>query len=215
MGDAVMAIWGAPLPNANHARDAVIAACNIISEGKTEIAGRRLQTRIGINTGPVLAGNLGSEFRFDYTAIGATTNLASRLEGLNKLLGTGILISESTHQALFGGASVPASLLLRRLGRFILSGTSEAVQVYEVLADVSANLPGSPDLPKWCTLFHEALDHWSRAEFPPAATLLQKVISLRGSHDGPSEFYLTQIQSAQSTLHPATPWTDVIKIGQK
>src|SRR5262249_18520246 len=94
IGDAVMAVWGAPLTDPKHAQRAVLAAWGMHQAGLQEIEGRRLRTRIGINTGLVLAGNLGSTFRFDYTLIGDTTNFASRLEGLNKYLGTDILISE-------------------------------------------------------------------------------------------------------------------------
>ena len=182
-----MAVWGAPLPNAQHARDAVLAACKVIEEGKTEIAGRRLRTRIGINTGLVLAGNLGSEFRFDYTTIGATTNLASRLEGLNKLLGTDVLISEATRERL------PKEIGVRNLGRFILSGTTEPVGVYEVLGP-------SSERPNWAAVFDEAVEHWSRREFKVAASLMQKVIALRSGNDGPSEFYLTQLDLHQAAL---------------
>jgi adenylate cyclase len=187
MGDAIMAVWGAPLANAQHARDAVLAACKVIEEGKTEIAGRRLRTRIGINTGLVLAGNLGSEFRFDYTTIGATTNLASRLEGLNKLLGTEVLIAEATRERL------PKEIEVRNLGRFILSGTTEPVGVYEVLGP-------SSERPNWAEVFDEAVEHWSRREFKVAASLMQKVIALRGGNDGPSEFYLTQLDLHQAAL---------------
>src|SRR5207237_5449320 len=123
----VMGAWGAPLPDAKHARRAVAAALVMREAGKKEIAGRRLRTRIGIHTGICLAGNLGSDSRFDYTLFGDTTNLASRLEGLNKYLGTDILISDATRQQLDGEAR------LRLLGKFVVVGTSRAVSVYEVL----------------------------------------------------------------------------------
>lgn len=176
LGDGAMAVWGAPLANPNHRRDAVLAACKILAESKTEIAGRTLRTRIGINSGPVLAGNLGSEFRFDYATIGATTNLAARLESLNKLLGTEILITEATRQGL------PSEILTRGLGRFVLSGTTEPVQLHEVLTESGS----------WCDLFAEALHARDRADFTTATNLLQKIIALRGGHDGPSRFYLSQ-----------------------
>ncbi len=116
IGDAVMAVWGAPLADPQPAERAVRAALGIRAAGLKEFRGRRLNTRIGINTGKVLAGNLGSEFRFDYTLIGEATNLASRLEGLNKYLGTDLLISESTQRELTD------AFQCRSLGRFIVSG---------------------------------------------------------------------------------------------
>ncbi|HKQ38236.1 MAG TPA: adenylate/guanylate cyclase domain-containing protein [Verrucomicrobiae bacterium] len=176
LGDGVMAVWGAPLGNVNHRRDAVLAACRIIDESKTEIAGRRLRTRIGINSGSVLAGNLGSEFRFDYATIGATTNLASRLESLNKLLGTDILITEATRQGL------PPEILTRCIGQFVLSGTTEPVELYEVITEQAS----------WSELFAEALDARVRGDLATANNMFQKVIALRGGRDGPSEFYLSQ-----------------------
>ena len=183
LGDGVMAVWSAPLPNPNHRRDAVLAACKIVEESKTEITGRRLRTRVGINSGPVLAGNLGSEFRFDYATIGATTNLASRLESLNKLLGTEILITEATRQDL------PSDIVTRRLGQFVLSGTSEPVQLYEVLGEQSR---AREQAPAWCDLFTDALSARARQDFASATSLFQKVIALRGGSDGPSQFYLSQ-----------------------
>jgi adenylate cyclase len=180
VGDAVMAVWGAPLADTRQAERAVFAARGIIQASQETFSGRRLRTRIGINTGKALAGNLGSSFRFDYTVIGATTNLANRLEGLNKLLGTDILIADSTRQLL------PKHTIARDLGWFILRGTSEPVRVHEVL-DLDAE-------PNWLSLFNQALDHWSRGESTSAASLLHKVIALRNGHDGPSEFYLALFQ---------------------
>src|SRR5262249_10207806 len=152
MGDAVMAVWGAPLEDPGHGRRAVLAACGIIEAARQKFAGRELRTRIGINTGKVLVGNLGSVFRFDYTAIGAATNLASRLEGLNKHLGTTILISESTAQQLAD------QFQLRYLGRFLASGTTQPVKVYEVLG-ATTHFAGVPD---WVMAFEEALECFGR-----------------------------------------------------
>ena len=185
LGDGAMAVWSAPLPNPNHRRDAVLAACKIVDESKTEIAGRRLRTRIGINSGPVLAGNLGSEFRFDYATIGATTNLASRLESLNKLLGTEILITEATRQGL------PPEVLTRSLGRFVLNGTTEPVELYEVITGQTA---------EWLELFAQALHTRARQDFATAANLFQKVISLRDGKDGPSQFYLSQENASAGAI---------------
>jgi adenylate cyclase len=182
IGDAVMAVWGAPLPDARQAERAVLAALGMIRESQQSFSGRRLRTRIGINSGKALAGNLGSSFRFDYTVIGATTNLANRLEGLNKVLGTDILIADSTRQRL------PKEIVTRDLGPFIVRGTTEPIRVHEVL-DLNAESD-------WLRRFNEALEEWRRGQTTTAASLLQKVIGLRGGRDGPSEFYLNLIQSA-------------------
>ena len=86
-----------------------------------------MRTRVGVNSGKVLAGNLGSSFRFDYTMIGDTTNFASRLESLNKYLGTQILISDSVHEQLDG------KFITRRLGEFRVAGKTHGVVIHELL----------------------------------------------------------------------------------
>ena len=102
IGDAIMALFGAPLPQDDHALRACATALemmNQLAELQEEWRNRRLpvlEIGIGINTGVAIVGNMGSERRFDYTAIGDNVNLASRLEGLTKKYGVSILISEST-----------------------------------------------------------------------------------------------------------------------
>jgi len=134
-GDAIMAVFGAPVDQKDHA----IRACRCAlenqkvlrqlrakwkSEGKPEI-----KARIGINTGVVVVGNMGSTMRFDYTVIGDNVNLAARLETGNKLFGTEILVSQET-------ASLAESAVISRfLARLKVVGKVNLVNVYEVLAD--------------------------------------------------------------------------------
>ena len=136
VGDAVMATWGTPLKVEREADRAIEAAIQMqiagkdpitleTADGKTE---KVLHTRIGINTGLGLAGNLGSRRRFDYTIIGDTTNLAARLEGLNKMLGTSILVAESVLKK----CEEPEKFATRRMGCYVVKGRSQAVVVYEV-----------------------------------------------------------------------------------
>lgn len=106
IGDAIMAIWGAPLSDQDHAIHALRAAM-AMRQGLRNLQPEwcqkglpAIEIGVGINTGRVSVGNFGSSQRFDYTVIGDNVNLASRLEGLNKLYGTSILISESTHEAV-------------------------------------------------------------------------------------------------------------------
>jgi adenylate cyclase len=133
IGDAIMAFWGAPLPDPEHTLNACRAAvemrkslvplnCELRGEGLPE-----LLFRIGINTGEVIAGNMGSEELFDYTVIGDTVNLASRLEGANKQFGTDILISSFVYE------KVKESVEAKSLGKINVKGKAEAVEIYALL----------------------------------------------------------------------------------
>jgi adenylate cyclase len=133
IGDAVMAFWNAPVRNPAHAHDACLAALRcraalrIFNRGRRKAGRPEFKTRMGIHTGEAVVGNIGSSDRMAYTAIGASVNLASRLEGLNKYLGTSILVSETTRLA----AGDP--FVFRFAGRVVPKGTSAGVGVYELL----------------------------------------------------------------------------------
>ncbi len=126
IGDAIMAFWGAPLVTCDHAAQAVLSAMEIQRELKKKSP---FKTRIGLHTGAAVVGNIGSDIRFNYTAIGDTVNLASRLEGLNKQIGTDIMMSESTN------AMCHARVESRRIGKVRVKGRSEPVGIYEPLGE--------------------------------------------------------------------------------
>ncbi|MFZ6016804.1 MAG: adenylate/guanylate cyclase domain-containing protein [Nitrospirota bacterium] len=132
IGDAIMAVWGTPVENEDQALHACFAALEMQKRMKTladeiNIPGYRLSMRIGINTGPVMAGNMGSEERFDFTVIGDNVNIVSHLETLNKLYGTEIIISESTQAKLSGKLGV------RELDSVRVKGKKQVIKVYELL----------------------------------------------------------------------------------
>ncbi len=205
IGDAVMAVWGAPLPTQNPAERAVIAACKINEKEHQEIAGRKFRTRIGINTGTVLAGNLGSDTKFDYTVIGDVINVAARLESLNKQLGTRILIAEATR------AQLSPRVRLRKLGRFLVAGRAAPVEISEVLALES---PDSPEQ-AWIKFFDQATDYFATGDFPRAEELFQEVIRAREGKDGPSQFFLKQIHVLKETSQRGENWDGVVKLDAK
>jgi len=130
IGDAMMAFWGAPLADPRHAEHAVRAAVAMQQAMEPLVAGLRarglpgIHMRIGLHTGRVVVGNVGSDQRFSYTAIGDAVNLAARLEGANKAFGTGILLSAAT------AGRLPADVGLRALDDVIVKGKSEAVRVF-------------------------------------------------------------------------------------
>src|SRR4029078_5811347 len=102
IGDALMAFWGAPVPQEDHALRACRTALRFLDELETLRKGWReeglpeVEIGIGINSGPMVVGNMGSDLRFDYTVMGDAVNMASRLEGANKLFHTSIMVSEDT-----------------------------------------------------------------------------------------------------------------------
>jgi adenylate cyclase len=137
IGDAVMAFWGAPLDDAQHAENAVRAAIAMQLAMQPLVADLQarglppIHMRIGLHTGRVVVGNVGSEQRFSYTAIGDAVNLAARLEGANKAFGTGILLSAAT------ATQLPRTLALRALDDVVVKGKTEPVRVFTPCEDAA------------------------------------------------------------------------------
>ena len=169
IGDAVMAIWGAPLEDADHAANCVRAAIKMLAKLKTLQAdwAKRgvpdVAIRIGINTGVMSVGNFGSDQRFDYTVMGDNVNLASRLEGANKTYGTGIIISEYNRAALGEG------FYCRMLDMVRVKGKNVPVLIYEPLCEGEP----TPELRKVTESFTKALEHYANREFQEAAEIIQ------------------------------------------
>lgn len=175
IGDAIMAFWGAPLSYEDHTIRAIRAALEIqavLASSGTFI------TRIGIHSGKAVVGNIGSDVRFNYTAIGDTVNLASRLEGLNKKFGTRIIISESSWCA---ASSV---IEARRIGKVRVKGRLEEVGIYEPLGfkgsfgTITAQVVEE---------FEKALEFFEMAKFRDARSLFSEISSKYG--DRASAFY--------------------------
>lgn len=204
VGDAVMAAWGAPVDEPAHAIRAAEAACDLRSLTEIEVRGKKLRTRIGVNSGKVLAGNLGSSFRFDYTMIGDTTNFASRLESLNKYLGTQVLISDAVHERLDG------KFVTRRLGEFRVAGKTHGVVIHELLCR-AAPQKNEQD---WIEVFEAGLGVFRAGEFSSATKLFNRTLELRGGADGPAEFYLRKIATL-SGKEKAGSWDGIIELSEK
>ncbi|KQO26905.1 guanylate cyclase [Acidovorax sp. Leaf76] len=165
IGDAVMAFWGAPLPDAQHAEHAVHAAVAMQQAMAPLVADLRarglppIHMRIGLHTGRVVVGNVGSEQRFSYTAIGDAVNLAARLEGANKAFGTGILLSAAT------AAQLPPGMALRPLDDVIVKGKTEPVRVFTPCDDAAA-----------CQASQGALDAFHARDWQAADTHLAAIL---------------------------------------
>jgi adenylate cyclase len=130
MGDAIMSFWGAPLTDSEHARHALYAALEMMTELKIMQADFRtrgwpeVNIGIGLNTGVMNVGNMGSEFRMAYTVLGDAVNLGSRLEGLTRKYGVNIIVSESTRDAI-------PDFLFRELDLVRVKGKNEPVAIFE------------------------------------------------------------------------------------
>jgi adenylate cyclase len=137
IGDAIMAFWGAPYPQTDHPERACHAALEMLDtlavlQEKWGAEGRpRMNIGIGIHTGPMLVGNMGSRRRFNFTIMGDNVNLASRLEGLNKTYGTRLIVSENTHQI------VSDQVVSRELDLIRVKGKMQPVKIYQLLGRAS------------------------------------------------------------------------------
>ena len=191
IGDAIMAVWGAPAEDEDQAFHACMAALEMQRRTKTlsdEIMtqGYRLSMRIGINTGIVMAGNMGSEERFDFTVIGDNVNIASRLEGMNKVYGTRIMISEATRAGLDGRASS------RELGSVRVKGKKQAIRVHELV---------DGERSPWIDVFEEGLRFYREGRFDSARERFSKVLEMEPD-DKPGRLYLEQCQRFAQTPPP-------------
>jgi len=132
IGDAIMAFWGAPVRDPDHARNAVLAALEmqatlaVLRPQFIERGWPEIKIGVGVNTGVMSVGNMGSEFRMAYTVMGDSVNLGSRLEGITKQYGVGIIVGETTQE------SVP-EVLFRELDRVRVKGKDEPVAIYQPL----------------------------------------------------------------------------------
>jgi adenylate cyclase len=203
VADAICAVWGAPLADRDHARKAALAAWRLHQSSAIEVGGHALRTRVGVHTGRVLAGNIGSAQRFDYAVIGDTVNFASRLEGLNKYFGTNILISDALLQKLGD------HFVTRRLGEFRVVGKSDARIVYELLGPA----PHAEPMP-WIETFARGLDAFRRRDWGDAERRMRETISQHGGTDGPAAFYLTEIASRRGKVLPPD-WNGVVDLATK
>jgi adenylate cyclase len=174
IGDGIMAFWGAPLADEKHAEHAVRAA--ILCRRKLRELNARwaeegkplLHTRIGIHTGETVVGNLGSSERMNYSLLGDSVNLAARLEGVNKVYGTSVLVSEPTYERLGEG------FVTRPIDYVVVKGKSRRVKVFEVmdLKDEDAD-PERVALAERCT---EAFTLYRERAWEKCVALLEEVL---------------------------------------
>ena len=209
IGDAVMAFWGAPNP----CPDQAIIACRAAQEARRGLLKLRnqwrsrgiepMQTRIGINTGDCLVGNIGYEDRLSYTALGDPVNLAARLESLNKLYGTFILMGEKTHDALKG------EFLCRLVDKVAVKGRTSSTGIYELLDD--QELPAQGD--RLLSRYGEALSWYMDGKFTEAVDAFHRILA-DFPDDGPSRTLLGRSER-YAAQPPKGTWTGVTVLQDK
>ncbi|MEK0449301.1 MAG: hypothetical protein RL088_1569 [Verrucomicrobiota bacterium] len=185
IGDAIVAVWGAPVPDPDAAKNAVNAAWKLHESDKLVVDGQELRTRVGIHFGDVVAGYIGTEQHSDYTVIGDAVNSAARLEGLNKVFGTSILITEEVKQ------HIGTDYRTRRVGKFRMKGRIEIAIVHELIGP--ARREAEPD---WITAHHEALSFLEKNDRPSAQKLFEEANTRRGRKGDPvAAYYLAHLAS--------------------
>jgi adenylate cyclase len=199
IGDGVMAFWGAPVPNERHAIDACTAAleCQHLLALQRSAAERRegtpLRMRVGINTGRMLVGNIGSNERLSYTVIGDPVNVASRLEPLGKLYGADIVIGEDTRMAA-GDA-----IIVRRLDRVAVYGRVGGLAIYELLGMAEG---ADPETPEWVQTYEAGLAAYEGRRWSEAVRLFEATAVSRGGVDRPSEVLLERCRACLADPPP-------------
>ncbi len=210
-GDAVMAFWGAPVELDNNAYHACTAALEMQerlvgirekwrAEGKPNV-----HVRIGLNTGDMVVGNMGGIGKFDYTVIGDSVNLGSRLEGANKEYGTYIMASERTQEL------VKDNFLFRELDLLIVKGKTKPIKVFELLGRKSDGV--SEQKIAAVEEYHKGLAMYRRKQFSEAIEQFEKALAIDFS-DAPSKLYIERSKVLKATP-PAGDWDGVFVLKTK
>jgi len=210
-GDLIMAEFGAPLPDDDHAVNACYTAIEmqeklavlrekLIREGKAEI-----RARVGINSGPMVVGNMGSSMTFDYTVMGDNVNLSSRLEGANKAYGTYIMCSEATRKM------VEHVIITRELDLLKVKGKTEGVLVHEVLARKSDGLGEEKE--RVIDIYHEGLAAYKERRWDDGIKLFTEALSF-DKDDSPSSVYLERCKEFKINP-PPDDWDGIFTMRSK
>jgi adenylate cyclase len=206
-GDAIIAFWNAPLETENHAGLAVQAAIEcqaVLSRMRPRFrktTGKEVRMRIGINSGPAVVGNLGSNTRFDYTMIGDAVNLAARLESGNKHFNTYTMVSEETKDLAGPG------LLYRNLGRITVKGREKPVRVYQPLGR-SDKGPGLVQ-PEVVNLFEQGLALFEAGAFYKAGRIFGEISDI----DPPAAVYKDLCHKYEKS--PPRDWAGIFPFSSK
>jgi adenylate cyclase len=205
-GDAIMAVWGVPIYFGDHAKKACFAALEMQKKlvelrAKWLLEGKpALHVRMGINTGEMIAGNMGSRDRMDYTVTGDSVNVASRLEGANKIYRTYMMISESTLEEAKDYVTV------RELDSIRVQGRLKPTKVYELLSTKDVDLPHH--IQKTIEYYKQGLEAYKNQQWDMAIKAFKDSLSISGKEDGPSQHYLDICEELKLTP-PGPDWDGI------
>jgi adenylate cyclase len=206
IGDAVMAVWGAPinLPDpADRALQSSLKMLDALDVLRVQWQERGLpliDIGCGINTGPMVVGNMGSNQRFDYTVLGDAVNLGARLEGVTKQYGVKVICSEFTLRSLKN----PSQFVFRDLDSIQVKGKNEPVQIYEVMRIERGNFQLAQDI---AGLFAQGREAYKRQAWADAEKIFAKILSIRPG-DGPAEEYMERCRYLREHA-PGDAWNGV------
>lgn len=211
IGDAVMVFWGAPVPNPEHALDACRAAVACRDVARSLNATRRLKnkppfvTRFGLHTGFTILGNMGSDERLNYTVLGDSVNLASRLEGVNKHYGTEIIISQATYRYIRN------DFIVRPLDIVAVKGKVAGVMIFELMGE--HNSENADALEPFADSFREAFDLYHDRQWDAA---LEKFTALQETHpdDIPLKLYVERCTNYLDN-DPGPDWSGLTRLTSK
>ncbi len=209
-GDAIIAFFGAPLPMADHALRAVRVALAQQAMLKTmrarwaEQGYPEVRTRIGINTGPMVVGNVGTESHFNYTIMGDNVNLASRLEGVNKAYGTDVLVSGAT------AAQVRDAIETRLVDRVLVVGKRVPVDLHEPLGEKGAV---DAALLAWMRDYEAACEAMRARQFGDARRAFESLLQARPD-DGPAQTMLKRCRRYEKSP-PPEDWDGAHRLSSK
>ena len=196
IGDAIMAFWGAPIPSEKHSQSALDCAVNMIrtlsahQQNFIKDFGFKVEIGIGLHTGTVTVGNMGSKKNFNYTVIGDSVNLASRIEGLCKFYGAQILVSDKT----FLTAGGEGRFVSRCVDKVKVAGKSEVVKIYQIYAESSPSK-------EFLDLFHHSQQlYWSK-KIAEALEGFNRAQSIYSS-DKTNQMYIDRCQELMSSKVP-------------
>ena len=208
IGDAVMAFWGAPTAQPDHAVlccRAALSCLKAIEGGDLfDDLGQQLHIRIGVNSGRMLVGNIGSELRLNYTVIGDTVNVASWLESANKLYGTQIIIGPETRRL------VEDVFVTRELDSVAVYGRSEGLAVHELISQTEDT---GGERPEWIGVYERGLAKYRHRQFSDAILDFEAVLRQR-AHDRPASVLLERCKHLEQSDTDET-WQPIVTLTSK